>query len=92
MHGTGCVRANLDSIIRASRDELRNRGPAVAELGVVVQDGGILLARPGLLFDRGVQVVVPAFAALLAQATFQLGGDGAPEKKEKQNNNNNPKE
>ena len=52
--------------------------PAVAPLGLQIEQNGILLLRPPALLQRGVEVVAPALSALLSDAAGNSLGDFAP--------------
>lgn len=53
-------------------------GPAVSQQPVGLTDDAVLLQRPAALLHRRVQVVVPAFAALLPVTTVQVFGNERP--------------
>ena len=61
-----------------SRQQLGNLGPPVADCNVTLEDGAVFLQFPRFLANGGVQVIVPPFAALLADATGQVRGNFAP--------------
>jgi hypothetical protein len=67
----GRVEMVLDGVVGAAGQVLGDFGPLVAALAVLQEDYVLLLFRPWPLADRGVQVVVPAFPALLAGALLQ---------------------
>lgn len=52
--------------------------PAVSQFLMCLVDDPVLLLGPGCLLHLWVQVVVPAFAALLADTTLQVLGDHRP--------------
>mmetsp|Transcript_9956 Transcript_9956/g.27865 ORF Transcript_9956/g.27865 Transcript_9956/m.27865 type:complete len:344 (+) Transcript_9956:1567-2598(+) len=68
----------LDGIVGTSGKELGNLGPLVAEALVMGDDESVLLLAPGHLADGGIEMIVPPFTALLADAAGQLGGDLTP--------------
>eukprot|EP00053_Salpingoeca_punica_P008611 m.77034 g.77034 ORF g.77034 m.77034 type:complete len:398 (-) comp14674_c1_seq9:234-1427(-) len=68
----------LDGVVRPARQELGDLGPLVAEGVVGVQDDAVLLLCPGRLLDVRRQMVVPPFAALLADAALEVRGDDGP--------------
>ena len=58
--------------------DLGNLSPAVAVLLVCFDEATLLLMGPALLVDVGAQLVVPALAKLLSNATIELGKQLAP--------------
>ena len=72
------VESILDSVISATRDVLGDLTPLFAHFPVQVNYEGVFLSSPLALVDVGVQVVVPALTALLADATGQALSDEAP--------------
>ena len=68
----------LDGIVRTSGKELGNLGPFVAEGLVMRDDQTVFLLAPGHLANGGIEMVVPALAALLADAAGKFGGDLTP--------------
>ena len=68
----------LDGVVGPSWQQLGNLGPLVAHVDVALQDGPILVGRPGLLANVRVEVVVPPLPALLAYPPGQLVGDDGP--------------
>ena len=65
-------------VVSAARQELGNFAPLVAVLFVRLDDLAVLLGRPLVLLDVGVQVVVPALAALLTNASRKSLSDVGP--------------
>lgn len=61
-----------------AREQLGDFGPAVAQLLVRLVDNAVLLLGPRRLLHLRVEVVVPALAALLADAALQVLGDHRP--------------
>ena len=61
-----------------AREQLGDLGPFVAQPGVGLEDDVVLLRGPGRLFDAGVEVVVPALAALLSDAALEVARDEGP--------------
>ena len=74
----GGVPVVLDGVIGAPDEGLGDLGPLVAVLRVGDDELAVLLAAPLLALDVGVEVVVPALAALLADATGELLRDLGP--------------
>jgi len=68
----------LDGVVRASRQELGNEGPLVAVLAVRFQDHAIFFGCPWRLADVGVQMVMPPFTTLFADASGKVRGDLGP--------------
>ena len=62
----------FDGVVGATDERLGNLGPPVAELVVGEDQLAVLVAAPLLALDLGVEVVVPALAALLADAPRKL--------------------
>lgn len=60
------------------REQLGDLGPAVSQQAVGLVDDKVLLSRPRGLLHIGVEVVVPAFSALLAQPALQVTGHYGP--------------
>ena len=56
----------LDGVVAAAGQVLGDLGPAVAHAGVQLVEELVLLLGPRRLLDLGVEVVVPALAALFA--------------------------
>ena len=50
----------------------------VSELSVRLDDGSVLLVRPGFFLDVRVEMVEPALSTLLAQPTHQVRRDERP--------------
>jgi len=68
----GGVPVVFDGVVGATDERLGNLGPPVAELVVGEDQLAVLVAAPLLALDLGVEVVVPALAALLADAAREL--------------------
>ena len=68
----------LDGVVGAPDERLGNLRPPVAELVVGDDELAVLLARPLLALDLGVEVVVPSLAALLSDAAGKLLRDFGP--------------
>lgn len=68
----------LDGVVGPPWQQLGNLGPLIAHVDVALQDGPILVGRPGLLANVRVEVVVPPLSALLADPAGQLVGDDGP--------------
>tara|TARA_B100000405_G_scaffold295512_1_gene249585 strand:- start:533 stop:1300 length:768 start_codon:yes stop_codon:yes gene_type:complete len=68
----------LDGVVGAPDERLGNLRPPVAELVVGDDELAVLLARPLLALDLGVEVVVPSLAALLSDAAGKLMRDFGP--------------
>ena len=68
----GGVPVVFDGVVGATDERLGNLGPPVAELVVGEDQLAVLVAAPLLALDLGVEVVVPALAALLADAPRKL--------------------
>mmetsp|Transcript_47604 Transcript_47604/g.114278 ORF Transcript_47604/g.114278 Transcript_47604/m.114278 type:complete len:306 (+) Transcript_47604:1197-2114(+) len=68
----------LDGVVGAPDERLGNLRPPVAELVVRDDELAVLLARPLLALDLGVEVVVPSLAALLSDAAGKLLRDFGP--------------
>lgn len=60
------------------REQLGDLGPAVSQQAVGLVDDEVLLGRPRGLLHVGIEVVVPAFSALLAQPALQVPGHYGP--------------
>ena len=74
----GGVPVVLDGVIGAPDEGLGDLGPLVAVLRVGDDELAVLLAAPLLALDVGVEVVVPALAALLADLDGELLRDLGP--------------
>ena len=74
----GRVEVVLYVVVGASGEVFRYLGPAVPILEVELEDARILLLSPSILLDIGVQMVVPALPALLADAARQVLSNLAP--------------
>ena len=68
----------LDHVVGAPGKMLGDLGPFVAEFSVEFFDLFVLFESPGVLFDLGVQLVVPTLATLLADTTAELLSDERP--------------
>lgn len=55
----GGVPVIFDGIVSATRQQLGDLGPFIAESAVGVEDEAILFGRPGRLLDVGAEMVVP---------------------------------
>ena len=64
----GGVEVVLDVVVRAALEVLGDFRPSVAVLHMKVEDFLIFFFRPLVLFDVRIQVVMPAFPALLPDA------------------------
>lgn len=61
-----------------ARKKLGDFGPAVSQLLMRLVDDPVFLLSPGRLLHLWVEVVVPALAALFANAPLQVLGDHRP--------------
>jgi hypothetical protein len=68
----------LDGVVGAPGEEARDGGPAVAEPGVRVDDGGVLLRRERAALHLRRQLVAPPQPARLARPAGDLAPDGRP--------------
>ena len=68
----------FDGVVGAAGQMLGDLGPFVTHLRVQVVEQLVFGVRPSCLFDVGIEMVVPAFATLLAQATAQMLGYERP--------------
>ena len=68
----------FDGIVGSTGEVLGDLSPFVSVLEVARKEGFFLLARPGTLVDHGVELVVPALAALLAVAPLEVRTDDTP--------------
>ena len=68
----------LYRVVRPSRQQLRYFTPSVALFGMHRQYDAVFFSSPLLLLDVWVQMVVPSFPALLANASWQLGSNATP--------------
>lgn len=60
------------------REQLGDLGPTVSQQAVGLVDDEVLLGCPRGLLHVGIEVVVPAFSALLAQPALQVPGHYGP--------------
>lgn len=68
----------LNGVVGSADEHLGHLGPLVAVGGVGQEEDPLLMVHPLLLADAGVQVVVPALPALLAQPALDRLGDEGP--------------
>ena len=68
----------FDGVIGSPGQHLGHFGPLVAVGGVGEEQDPLLVRHPFYLEDAGVEVVVPALAALLAQAPLHEFSDEGP--------------
>ena len=69
----------LDGVVSSSWEHFCHFGPFVAVGGVCQKQDPLLVRHPFDLEDTGVEVIVPSFSALLAEATLdELGDEGPP--------------
>mmetsp|Transcript_2676 Transcript_2676/g.5964 ORF Transcript_2676/g.5964 Transcript_2676/m.5964 type:complete len:317 (+) Transcript_2676:276-1226(+) len=68
----------LHRVLGAAGQELGNFGPAVAPLGLRLDQDGVLVLGPPALLQARVQVVKPALATLFSDAAGDPLGDLAP--------------
>ena len=68
----------LDRVVCATLEILGNDGPLVLAGAIQDVQDELLFKTPLILLDSWIQVVVPALAALLADAPRQVGGDVSP--------------
>jgi hypothetical protein len=68
----------LDGVVRPSGQQFGYFGPLVSQLFVRMINDGIFVFRPGALLYLGIQVIVPSFSALLADAAFQVASYQRP--------------
>ena len=61
----------FDGVVCAPGEERCDFGPFGAVNTVRMNDGAVFIGGPSLLFDIGVEMVVPALPALLADAAGQ---------------------
>lgn len=71
-------RHTIDSANVPAGEQLCNLGPLVAPLAMCLIDDTVFLLCPGRLLDAGVEVIVPAFATLLADPTLKMASDQRP--------------
>ena len=62
----------LDGVVCSAWDEFGDLCPLISPLLVCIVDDLIFLVRPGGLLDVGVEMVVPTFTTLLANATLEM--------------------
>lgn len=72
------VEAVLDGVVRATGKGLGDFTPFVAKLLMQLEDDPVLLLRPLLFADVGIQVIVPPLAALFANAARQRSRNSTP--------------
>lgn len=72
------VEVILYMVIGATVQKSRDFGPPVAEFLVKFEDLLVLFLGPPILLDVGVEVIVPALAALLSDASLNVMSDLAP--------------
>mmetsp|Transcript_3158 Transcript_3158/g.9795 ORF Transcript_3158/g.9795 Transcript_3158/m.9795 type:complete len:215 (-) Transcript_3158:225-869(-) len=75
---SGRVPVVLDGVVRAPRQQLGDLRPLVAVRLVRFHENAVLLLAPAVALDVRVEVVVPALAALLANAARQVTRNHAP--------------
>mmetsp|Transcript_21645 Transcript_21645/g.47205 ORF Transcript_21645/g.47205 Transcript_21645/m.47205 type:complete len:245 (-) Transcript_21645:1885-2619(-) len=68
----------LNGVIRPTGQQLRDLSPLVTKSLVVGDNKSILLLAPRLLTNGGIEVIVPTLAALLTDASRELGGNLTP--------------
>ena len=68
----------LDCIVGAPREELGDLSPTVPESFVSLENFPVLLIAPRILVDVGIEVVVPALAALLSDAAGEVTSNERP--------------
>ena len=68
----------LDRVVSPAWQKFRHPGPLVSELPVALKNDAVLFFGPVSRFYEGIKMVVPAFSALLADATWQAQSDVAP--------------
>lgn len=68
----------FDCVISASHHGLRNNCPVILETVVLNVERELFILAPVNLLDEGVQVVVPALAALLSDATWDFISNRGP--------------
>lgn len=68
----------FNSVVRSTLKHHRDLSPLVALLAMSKEKNPLFLAAPYALFYSGVQVIMPALTALLANATWQVFSDLGP--------------
>ena len=68
----------LDVVVRATLEVFGNIGPAIIELIVEENKCPLFLIAPTNFLVQGIQVIVPALSALLANATCELPCNEGP--------------
>ena len=69
----------LDGVVSSSWEHFGHFGPLVAVGGVCQKQDPLLVRHPFDLEDTRVEVIVPSFSALLAEASLdELGNEGPP--------------
>ena len=76
--GVPAIPVVLDHVISATRQQLGNLRPTIAELLLCFTQDSLLLVRQWALFYRRVKSVQPALAALLSHAARNVGRDRRP--------------
>ena len=66
----GGVPVILDGVVSPAAEVFGDLCPAVAQTLVGKEEKPFFLVLPVILFDIGVEVIVPSFSALLADATY----------------------
>ena len=72
------IKVVLYVVVCAAMEVARDFWPAVAVLLMKLKNFNVLLFCPPILFDVGIQMIVPTFAALFTDTTFQVIGNLAP--------------
>lgn len=72
------VVAVADGIARAAREVFGDMRPFIADLNLVLHDCLVLLLRPWLAGDAGLEHVMPALVALLGVAVIEMRRNDAP--------------
>jgi metallophosphoesterase superfamily enzyme len=68
----------LDSVISASFEYLGNISPRVSVLTMANVKNPFFLFAPWILFNHGIQVIMPALAALLTDTSVEMGSYLSP--------------
>ena len=74
----GGVPVVFDRVVRSPFQVLRDNSPLILLQSVLDVQNELLFHRPFVLFYPWIQMVVPSFTALLADATWEPRGDICP--------------
>lgn len=68
----------FDCVVCSTIQNFGDLGPLVTDLTMADEKDPLLVLGPGVLFNFGVQVVVPSLTALLADSSLEVGSDLGP--------------